>query len=83
MKYFSMFSGVGGFEYGIEKAGEVIGKRAECIGYSEVDKYAIQVYRYHYPEHKNYGDSQRYKMLGNSVTTSVIEAIAERLLSEI
>ena len=26
-----------------------------CIGYSEIDKYAIQVYSKHFPEHKNYG----------------------------
>jgi DNA (cytosine-5)-methyltransferase 1 len=27
-----------------------------CIGYSEIDKYATQIYERHYPEHKNYGD---------------------------
>ena len=27
-----------------------------CIGFSEIDKYAIQVYSKHFPEHKNYGD---------------------------
>src|SRR3990167_716156 len=27
-----------------------------CIGFSEVNKYAIQVYSKHFPEHKNYGD---------------------------
>ena len=37
MKYFSMFSGIGGFELGI-------GDRGECVGYSEIDKYAISVY---------------------------------------
>jgi len=53
MKYFSMFSGVGGFENGIEKATD---GNWECIGYSEIDKYAIQVYKKHYPNHINYGD---------------------------
>lgn len=73
-----MFSGIGGFEYGIQEAynnrkllqGErrkgVRGKRASvegrqagatCIGFSEVDKYAISIYKRHYPEHKNYGDA--------------------------
>lgn len=28
----------------------------ECIGFSEIDKYAIQTYQSHFPEHKNYGD---------------------------
>ena len=49
MKYFSMFSGVGGFELGI-------GDLGECIGYSEIDKYAIITYERHY-EHANYGDA--------------------------
>ena len=40
MRYFSMFSGIGGFEKGIEQSGV----KSECIGYSEIDKYAIKVY---------------------------------------
>ena len=48
MKYFSTFSGVGGFELGI-------GNYGECVGYSEIDKYAIQTYEKHF-NHKNYGD---------------------------
>src|SRR3990167_3393030 len=48
MKYFSTFSGIGGFELGI-------GNRGGCIGYSEIDKYAIQIYEKHF-NHKNYGD---------------------------
>ena len=27
-----------------------------CVGYSEIDKYAIQVYEKHFPNHKNFGD---------------------------
>ena len=49
MRYFSMFSGVGGFELGIGDAGE-------CVGYSEIDKYAIKVYERHF-KHENYGDA--------------------------
>lgn len=48
MKYFSTFSGIGGFELGI-------GEKAKCIGYSEIDKYAIQIYQKHF-NHKNYGN---------------------------
>jgi len=86
MRYFSMFSGIGGFEKGIEQAyerlsdnqevggqgqtkdlserfsGDIISQPDErrnstCIGYSEIDKYAIQIYSKHYPEHKNYGSA--------------------------
>jgi DNA (cytosine-5)-methyltransferase 1 len=97
MKYLSLFSGIGGFELGIQQAYEEIlrsvgsestnekseqtkfevqfggkravveerhsvlstndrGKRAVCIGYSEIDKYAIQIFEKHYPKIKNYGD---------------------------
>lgn len=49
MKYLSTFSGIGGFELGM-------GKEHECIGYSEIDSYAVQIYQSHFPEHKNYGD---------------------------
>lgn len=52
MKYFSTFSGVGGFELGIQKACP----GAICVGYSEIDKYADAIYKYHFKEAKNYGD---------------------------
>lgn len=52
MKYFSTFSGIGGFELGIQS----VIPAAECVGYSEIDKYACQVYQSHFPNHKNYGD---------------------------
>jgi len=83
VKYFSMFSGIGGFELGINKAIKNVNaenklcnrqqllegnnnttilqkeKEATCVGYSEVDKYAIQIYQRHYKEHKAYGDATR------------------------
>lgn len=52
MKYFSTFSGIAGFELGIEKACP----GAVCVGYSEIDKYADAIYKYHFKEVKNYGD---------------------------
>jgi DNA (cytosine-5)-methyltransferase 1 len=51
-----MFSGIGGFELGIQKA---LGDQAECVGYSEVDKHAISIYNKHFKEHKNYGDATK------------------------
>jgi len=75
MKYFSMFSGIGGMENGIDRAflqetkAKDIQKEcsctserqagATCIGYSEIDKYASAIYQYHYKGHKNYGDATR------------------------
>ena len=34
-------------------------QRPVCLGYSEVDRYAIQVYAKHFPTHRNYGDATR------------------------
>lgn len=78
MKYFSAFSGIGGFELGIQQANEIHNLRPiqrndterpiqcddasdkslewECVGYSEIDKYASAIYAKHFPKHKNYGD---------------------------
>jgi DNA (cytosine-5)-methyltransferase 1 len=78
MKYFSMFSGIGGFELGIQRAydnqckvsaeqtdggakpndklNDVHQPTLSCIGYSEIDKYAIKVYERQFNGHKNYGD---------------------------
>lgn len=47
MKYLSLFSGVEGFGLGID---------GEPIGFSEIDKYASMVLKYHFPNTKNYGD---------------------------
>ena len=56
VRYFSMFSGIGGFELGIEQAAVDLGIKAECIGYSEIDKHAIATYKEHF-NHDNYGDA--------------------------
>jgi DNA (cytosine-5)-methyltransferase 1 len=29
----------------------------ECVGFSEIDRHAEAIYRYHWPEHRNYGDA--------------------------
>ena len=56
IKYFSAFSGIGGFELGLERAAQSSGLEIECVGHSEIDKFAESVYQYHYPGNKNYGD---------------------------
>lgn len=32
---------------------------AECVGFSEIDKYAVAIYQKHFPTHKNFGDATR------------------------
>lgn len=48
MKYFSTFSGIGGFELSMPP-------NFECVGYSEIEPRAITCYEKHF-NHKNYGD---------------------------
>jgi len=84
MKYLSLFSGVGGFELGIQNAikdwereGQErtrslqhipsrrnmadLSKQSRnwpiCVGYSEIDKYAIKVYERNFNGHINYGNA--------------------------
>ena len=51
MKYLSLFSGIGGFELGMQNSS----KDFECIGYAEIDKYAKNIYENHF-NHKDLGD---------------------------
>jgi DNA (cytosine-5)-methyltransferase 1 len=54
--YFSLFSGIGGFELGIQKAMPY----AQCVGFSETNPYAKSIYQKHFKTHhkthKDYGD---------------------------
>ena len=52
-RVFSMFSGVGGFEMGLLTSG----KQVRLVGYSEIDKYAIQIFESKYKGIKNYGSA--------------------------
>ena len=98
MRYFSMFSGIGGFELGIqnayrskvgveqedternqrqglqpeegedtstenrrisERSPDESNERPLCVGYSEIDKYAIATYEHNFKGHTNYGDATK------------------------
>lgn len=52
MKYFSVFSGVEGIGQGLD---------GQPVGFSEIDKYASMVLKYHFPNVKNYGDITKIK----------------------
>lgn len=53
IKYLSLFSGIGGFEYGLEQSDYEF----ECIGASEINKYARSIYFRHFPRHRDLGDA--------------------------
>ena len=52
MRYFSAFTGVGGFDMGMPSGWE-------CVGMSEIDKYANMVLKYRFKDVKNYGDIEK------------------------
>ena len=55
MKYLSLFSGIGGFEYGLEQSKYDF----ECIGFSEINNYAKAIYTKWYPQHRDLGDASK------------------------
>jgi DNA (cytosine-5)-methyltransferase 1 len=80
MKYFSLFSGIGGFELGILNASQTswLQQRGHlenmsdlerpkfpsepfCVGFSEIDRYAISIYKKHFSNHKEYGNVTNIK----------------------
>jgi len=61
LKVFSMFTGIGGFELGLKNSNI----EHELIGYSEIDSYAIKIFKKHFPGIKNYGDATNIQ--GNEI----------------
>ena len=52
MKLLDLFSGIGGFHLGFERAGFEF----DYVGFAEVDKYASAVYKYNFPFSEELGD---------------------------
>lgn len=53
IKHIDFFSGIGGFSLAAQR---VWGEQWECVGHSEIDKYACQVYHHHFPNSPCLGD---------------------------
>jgi DNA (cytosine-5)-methyltransferase 1 len=45
IKYLELFAGVGGFRSAIERAAKSNNIKTECVGYSEIDSYAVKTYK--------------------------------------
>ena len=54
MRYFSAFSGAGGFDLGMPRGWE-------CVGMSEIDRYADMVLKFRFRDVENYGDIEKIK----------------------
>jgi DNA (cytosine-5)-methyltransferase 1 len=52
LKLFDAFAGYGGAHFGLKKSGIPF----EAVGFSEIDKFAIEIYQRNHPGSKNYGD---------------------------
>ena len=55
MKFFDLFSGIGGFHLGMQQAGH------ECVGACEIDEHARQVYGKHFPDVTIWEDVSKIK----------------------
>jgi len=53
IRVFSMFTGIGGFELGIEQSDI----NTELVGYAEIDKFAISIFEKQFTGVTNYGDA--------------------------
>jgi DNA (cytosine-5)-methyltransferase 1 len=58
IRVFDMFSGYGGAEFALKKAGI----NHECIGFSEIKKHAIKCFETNHPGIKNFGDCTNIKI---------------------
>ena len=61
MKHLELFSGIGGFRLAIDLVGKDLHFPTICIGYSEIDKYACELYDLNHKDKngnniKNFGD---------------------------
>lgn len=65
MKYFSLFSGIGAFEKALDR----LNVPYELVGFSEIDRYAVN------------SNTQLYKQAGNSIVVAVAKAIIEMLIN--
>ena len=61
VKLLDLFSGIGGFHLGFERAGFEF----DYVGFAEVDKYASAVYKYNNPFAEELGDVKSIRSAGN------------------
>lgn len=73
IKYFELFSGIGSPRAALERIAKDTGKiKPISLGYSEIDKRAIEQYEFLYNDFNNYGDITKIKELpvGTDLLTS-------------
>lgn len=80
MNYLDLFSGIGGFHKGLEEAGF----NFEWVGFSEIEKDPIKIYRKHYPKAVNYRIMYIEELVEKEMLqTSEIEEIRKKAISKL
>lgn len=69
IRHLELFAGIGGFRRGIDLFCQDYGIRSTCVGYSEIDKYAVASYR------ANYDTENEFEMGDVNIFTESIERI--------
>lgn len=83
LKVLSLFSGVGGFDLGLEQSG------MKTVALCEWDLKCQSVLRHHWPDDwtrynsdgKELSDSPRYKMIGNGVASPVAKWVGDQIMA--
>ena len=88
LRVFTAFSGYDSQCLALDRLKETFPEfEYELVGWSEIDKYAIQAHNALYPQwaDRNYGDiskTQQYKMAGNSIVVNVLYHIFRKMFVE-
>ena len=61
LRFIDLFSGLGGFRIGFEKACKKKNLLSECVLSSEIKKHAISTYKLNFKNYKNFGDITKVK----------------------
>jgi len=85
IKYLDLFSGIGGFRKAIQITANLHGFTSKCIGFSEIDKYALKTYKANFKieeQEIDYGDIGKITTKLNNNIEKVREKDIDNLIPD-